>query len=77
MFLHLVGNERLGGLDQTQLPLDQGKEIETLSKHTRLATQLKTCSRGENNPSISDSLMYTQSVQSISTEIEKKSIKES
>lgn len=41
MFSHLVGNERLGGLDQTQLPLDQGKEIETCSKHTTLATQLR------------------------------------
>lgn len=35
MFTQLVGNERLGELDQTPLPSDQGKETETFSKHTR------------------------------------------
>lgn len=34
MFSQLVGNERLGGLYQTPIPCDQGKETETVSKHT-------------------------------------------
>lgn len=72
MFSHLVGNERLGGLDQTQLPLDQGKEIKTLSKHTGLATQLRLV-LGEKTALSFQILLYT-----LSTEIGgKKSIKES
>lgn len=34
MFTQLAGNERLGELDHTPLPCDQGKETETFSKHT-------------------------------------------
>lgn len=63
MFSHLVGNERLGELDQTRLPSDQGKEIETCSKHTTLATQLRLVLREKNGPSLPDSLTYTELVQ--------------